>query len=94
MAMLRMPRVKAETGFRSNASIYNAIQAGLFPKPVKIGLRAVGWPEHEVAAVTRARIAGLADEEIRTLVHRIHAQRAQQHGSPGSIAGIPVPYGR
>ncbi|BDT66473.1 hypothetical protein os1_06360 [Comamonadaceae bacterium OS-1] len=75
MSILRMPAVKAETGHRSHASIYNAIRAGLFPKPVPIGQRSVGWPDVEVAAINAARIAGKSETEIRTLVVQLHARR-------------------
>ncbi len=68
MSVLRMPQVKAETGHRSHASIYNAVNAGLFTKPVPIGRRAVGWPSDEVEAINAARIAGKTDKEIRELV--------------------------
>lgn len=76
MSILRMPAVKAETGHRSHASIYNAIRAGLFTKPVSIGERAVGWPDSEVQAINAARIAGKPEAEIRELVCRLHAKRA------------------
>lgn len=76
MSILRMPAVKAETGHRSHASIYNAIRAGLFTKPVSIGERAVGWPDSEVRAINAARIAGYSEAEIRELVRRLHAKRA------------------
>ena len=76
MSILRMPAVKAETGHRSHASIYNAIRAGLFTKPVPIGERAVGWPDNEVLAINAARIAGKSEAEIRELVSRLHAKRA------------------
>lgn len=79
MSILRMPAVKAETGHRSHASIYNAIHAGLFTKPVPIGARSVGWPDYEVSAVNRARIAGQSDSEIRELVKRLHAKRVEQY---------------
>lgn len=75
MSILRMPAVKAETGHRSHASIYNAIRAGLFTSPVAIGQRSVGWPDYEVAALNAARIAGLSDDEIRALVSRLHSER-------------------
>ena len=75
MAIFRMPAVKAETGHRSHASIYTAIRAGLFTRPVPIGERSVGWPDYEVAAINRARIAGQSEAEIRDLVSRLHAQR-------------------
>lgn len=76
MSILRMPAVKAETGHRSHASIYNAIRAGLFTRPVPIGERAVGWPNCEVQAINAARIAGKTEAEIRDLVARLHAKRA------------------
>lgn len=78
MAILRLPAVKAETGHRSHASIYNAIRAGLFTNPVPIGQRAVGWPDDEVKAINAARIAGASDEQIRELVKQLHAKRAEK----------------
>ena len=78
MAILRMPAVKAETGHRSHASIYNAIKAGLFTKPVPIGQRSVGWPDDEVQAICAARIAGKSESEIRELVNQLHIKRAER----------------
>ncbi len=75
MSILRMPAVKAETGHRSHASIYNAIRAGLFTTGVAIGQRSRGWPSDEVQAINAARIAGKTDAEIRVLVNRLHAKR-------------------
>lgn len=75
MSILRMPAVKAETGHRCHASVYNAINAGLFTKPVPIGTRSVGWPDFEVKAINTARIAGQSESEIRDLVNRLHAKR-------------------
>ena len=77
MSILRMPAVKVETGHKSHASIYNAINAGLFTKGVKIGERARGWPSEEVQAINAARIAAKSDAEIRELVNRLHAKRVQ-----------------
>jgi prophage regulatory protein len=77
MTILRMPAVKAETGHRSHASIYNAIRAGLFTKPVQIGQRAVGWPDYEVAALISARIAGMSEADLRGLVNRLHLKRTE-----------------
>ena len=42
--MLRRKEVEAITG-RSRSAIYAGIYDGTFPKPVKIGRRAVAWPE-------------------------------------------------
>lgn len=78
MALWRIDACKAETGDRSNTSIYNAVRDGLFTKPVKIGPRASAWPDFEVKAIVRARIAGQSDDEIRELVNRLHQKRVDQ----------------
>lgn len=77
MRILRLPDVKVETGHPSHASIYSRIKEGTFPKPVRIGQRAVGWPADEVRTINLARIAGKTDDEIRDLVNRLHAKRAE-----------------
>lgn len=77
MSIFRMPTVKVETGHKSHASIYSAIKAGLFTKPVQIGQRSVGWPSDEVQAINAARIAGKSETEIRELVNRLHAKRTE-----------------
>ena len=77
MSILRMPAVKLETGHKSHASIYEAIKAGLFTKPVHIGQRSVGWPDTEVQAINAARIAGKSEAEIKELVNRLHAKRIE-----------------
>ena len=68
--ILRLPAVLKERG-RSRSAHYLDIQNGLFTKPVAIGLRAVGWPISEVAAINAARIAGKSDDEIRDLVVKL-----------------------
>lgn len=73
-AILRLPAVKAESG-ASRSTIYLRIQQGLWPKPVKLGPRSVGWPASEVAAINSARIAGLTDDEIRSLVIKLETAR-------------------
>ena len=72
--ILRLPAVLKARG-RSRSTHYLDIQQGLFPQPVPIGARAVGWPEHEVVALNSARIAGKNDAEIRALVARLNAAR-------------------
>jgi len=39
--------------------------------------RSVGWPSDEVEAINAARIAGKSVDEIRQLVIRLHAKRAE-----------------
>jgi prophage regulatory protein len=72
--ILRIPAVKLESGL-SRSTIYQRIAEGLWTKPVSLGARAVGWPSDEVAAINSARIAGKSDEEIRTLVAKLEAER-------------------
>jgi prophage regulatory protein len=45
--ILRLPEVQSRTG-KSRSSIYEDVEAGLFPRPVPLGQRAVGWLEDEV----------------------------------------------
>lgn len=77
MLILRLPEVKRAMGHRADASIYNAIRAGLFTNGVAIGQRAKGWPDYEVNAINAARIAGQSDDQIRELVKMLHAKRCE-----------------
>jgi len=45
----RLPEVMDMTGL-SRSSIYLRVSTDEFPKPVKIGRRAVGWPEDTIIA--------------------------------------------
>lgn len=46
---LRRPAVEAATGL-SRSTIYDMMDRGDFPRPIRIGRRAVAWPESEVLA--------------------------------------------
>jgi prophage regulatory protein len=61
--ILRLPAVKQKTG-QSRSTIYEKVQRGVFPAPVKIGERAVGWVEAEVDAWVKRRIE--ARDEVRS----------------------------
>jgi prophage regulatory protein len=54
--ILRLPEVLVTIGL-SRSSVYEAIFAGTFSKPVKIGLRAVGWLSSDVDDWISQRIA-------------------------------------
>jgi len=45
--ILRLPAVKNRTGL-SRSTIYLRVSQGTFPKPVNLGVRAVGWVEAEI----------------------------------------------
>ena len=81
MLILRLPEVKQVLGHRADASVYNAIRAGLFTTGVAIGQRARGWPDSEVFAINAARVAGKTENEIRELVVRLHAKRMETVGA-------------
>ncbi len=53
--LLRLPSVQAKTGL-SKSEIYRRIKENTFPKPVKLGARAVAWS------------ADAIDQWVRTLV--------------------------
>lgn len=55
--LLRRPEVEKLTG-RGRSAIYAGIAAGTFPSPVKIGLRAVAWPESVINRWIEERIEG------------------------------------
>ena len=74
--ILRLPNVLKARG-RSRSSHYNDVKQGLFTDPVQIGLRAIGWPADEVAALNVARISGKTDDEIRQLVKSLHTKRKE-----------------
>lgn len=51
---LRRPAVEAATGL-SRSSLYAMMDTGDFPRPVRIGKRAVAWPESAVTAWLASR---------------------------------------
>jgi prophage regulatory protein len=73
-SILRLPAVKTSTGL-SRSTVYLRIAQGVFPRPVSLGGRAVGWPLHEIEALNAARIAGKPETEIRELVATLEAAR-------------------
>ena len=52
---LKLPEVLVRTG-KSRSSIYQGVNKGTFPKPIKLGPRAVGWIEAEIEAHNQACI--------------------------------------
>jgi prophage regulatory protein len=72
--ILRRKQVEHETGL-SRSTIYLRISQRLWPKPVSLGARAVGWPATEIHALNAARIAGRSDDEIRVLVSALERDR-------------------
>ncbi len=52
---LRRQEVEKVTGL-SRSTIYSQMKEGVFPKPVKIGKRSVGWLEEEILDWRRGKI--------------------------------------
>jgi prophage regulatory protein len=47
--MMRLPEVMRATGLK-RSQIYELSKIGAFPRPIRVGLRAVAWIEDEIAA--------------------------------------------
>ncbi len=77
LRIVRIDLLKEKMGFGSNSTVYAHVQDGVLTPPVKIGLRASGWPEHEADAINAARMAGQSNDEIRELVKTLTAKRQQ-----------------
>lgn len=60
-ALLRRADVELLTGL-SRSSIYRLISEGSFPRPVKVGERAVRWPASAIEAWRAARPATVAED--------------------------------
>jgi prophage regulatory protein len=54
---LRLPAVKDRSGW-GRSSIYAAMARGDFPKPIRLGSRAVAWLETDIEKWLQERIAG------------------------------------
>ncbi len=70
---VRRPWVAGGIGF-GRATMYQRIQLGLFPAPVKIGRMSV-WIDRELTAVNEAIVAGVSDDELRQVVAELVRQR-------------------
>lgn len=55
--LLRIAEVMTIVGI-GKSSIYDGVQQGTFPQPIKLSARAVCWPESEISAWVNARISG------------------------------------
>lgn len=46
---IRLPEVKSLTGFKSTGHLYTLMARGDFPRPIKIGKRAVAWKLSDIS---------------------------------------------
>ena len=84
LRILRRPKVSDRTG-KSRSTIYAEMAEGKFPRPVRIGPRAVGWVESEI------------DEYVAALIAERDAREPEDCAPPGPdgkgrarAAGDPV----
>ena len=76
--ILRLPDVIERVGF-SRSSIYAFVDNGSFPKPVQIGIRAVGWLDSDVDDWISDRI-----EKSRGFGHSLASLKASRSSEGGS----------
>lgn len=74
--ILRLKRLSERYG-SPRSTTYRNMAKGVWPPPISLGGRAVGWLRREIDAVVAARIAGKSDDDIRALVTRLVAARKQ-----------------
>lgn len=63
-------QVEARCGL-SRTSVYRLMRCGLFPEPIRVGVRAVRWSEDEIASWLAARPRASGDG-----IHRADGQRS------------------
>ena len=56
-------------------TVYKNVSAGVFTRPISIGIRAVGWLDTEIEAISVALAAGKSQADIQALVDKLHARR-------------------
>jgi prophage regulatory protein len=59
MQILRRRAVEARTGLK-RSTIYFQMNAGTFPRPIRLGAKAVGWRETDIDAWLATRPLALA----------------------------------
>ena len=75
--ILRLPDVESFSG-KKKSQIYDDIDRGLFPAPIPLGPRAVGWLESELLAWQQARL-----QEPRGTRNDISARRRRTKAGGG-----------
>ena len=73
--IIRRPEVLSKTGW-SKSTLYNRLKEGLFPTPISLGVRSIGFVESECDRVIQAMIAGYSEQQLRDLVQDLIANRS------------------
>ena len=57
------------------STLYAEMQRGVFPKPVKLEARKVGWPQHEVDQMMVLYLRSPTENKCREFVMELHNDR-------------------
>lgn len=74
---LNTQEILHRTGY-SRTTLYNRVKSALFMKPLKLDGRSVVWPEHEVEELLRFMLSEPTQDQIWSLVSKIHTRRQSQ----------------
>jgi prophage regulatory protein len=58
--LLRLPAVLDRVGYKRSRFL-DLVRLGVFPRPVKLGARAVAWPESQIDALIESLSKGVAN---------------------------------
>ena len=85
---LRRPEVEALTGL-ARATIYQQMATGRFPRPVRIGRRAVGWPQSVIDnwIEERKAEAGFGAGTLSPMARNTDPARPEVASGPGAACG-------
>jgi prophage regulatory protein len=87
ISMVRNTALQTRLG-NSRAKIHRDVQDGLLPPPIRLGSRWSAWPDDEIDAIVRARIAGWTNDQLRGLVKDLVARRKNAAPMQDGIAGL------
>lgn len=72
-SLLKLPDVVRRTG-RSKSTIYDEVNRGLFPRPIKIGRRTY-WRDDEITRIVDAYSAGVGHTELARIAQELAEHR-------------------
>ncbi len=73
-SLLKLPEVIRRTG-RSKSTIYDEVNRGLFPRPIKVGRRTY-WRDDEIAKMVDAYTVGVTGVDLEAICTSITQSRA------------------
>ena len=75
--LLKLEDVVKMTGI-PRSTLYERLNAGTFPKPIRLGKRSPRWLLDDVQAIFDAWFAGKSDDEVKKIVAQLHADREER----------------